>query len=71
MNVLDSFRLDGRLALPLIEQDVAEHVVHRAALDGALGRASILTPSRGGVGPLTITMLLHNTLMAHRRRTGA
>ncbi len=39
--------------------------------DGALGRASILTPSRGGVGPLTITMLLHNTLMAHRRRTGA
>jgi methylenetetrahydrofolate dehydrogenase (NADP+)/methenyltetrahydrofolate cyclohydrolase len=39
--------------------------------DAALGRASLLTPSRGGVGPLTITMLLHNTLAAYRRRTGA
>lgn len=39
--------------------------------DAALGRASLLTPSRGGVGPLTITMLLHNTLAAYRLRTGA
>ncbi len=39
--------------------------------DGALGVAGLLTPSRGGVGPLTITMLLHNTLQAYRQRTGA
>ncbi|MCC6640403.1 MAG: bifunctional methylenetetrahydrofolate dehydrogenase/methenyltetrahydrofolate cyclohydrolase FolD [Deltaproteobacteria bacterium] len=36
--------------------------------DAALGVAGLLTPSRGGVGPLTITMLLHNTLQAYRRR---
>ncbi len=39
--------------------------------DAAIGVAGLLTPSRGGVGPLTITMLLHNTLLAYRRRTGA
>jgi methylenetetrahydrofolate dehydrogenase (NADP+)/methenyltetrahydrofolate cyclohydrolase len=38
--------------------------------DAALGVAGLLTPSRGGVGPLTITMLLRNTLQAYRRRAG-
>ena len=38
--------------------------------DAALGIASLLTPSRGGVGPMTITMLLRNTLAAYRIRTG-
>lgn len=38
--------------------------------DAALGVARLLTPSRGGVGPLTITMLLRNTLAAFRARTG-
>jgi methylenetetrahydrofolate dehydrogenase (NADP+)/methenyltetrahydrofolate cyclohydrolase len=32
--------------------------------DGALGRAGLLTPVPGGVGPLTIAMLLSNTLQA-------
>ena len=35
--------------------------------DAALGVAGLLTPSRGGVGPLTITMLLRNTLEAYKR----
>jgi methylenetetrahydrofolate dehydrogenase (NADP+)/methenyltetrahydrofolate cyclohydrolase len=38
--------------------------------DAALGVAGLLTPSRGGVGPLTITMLLRNTLQAYRHRAG-
>ena len=38
--------------------------------DAALGVASLITPSRGGVGPLTITMLLRNTLEAFKTRTG-
>ena len=38
--------------------------------DAALGVASLITPSRGGVGPLTITMLLRNTLEAFKARTG-
>lgn len=37
----------------------------------AQGIAGLITPSRGGVGPLTITMLLRNTLEACRARTGA
>lgn len=36
--------------------------------DTALGRAAFITPSRGGVGPLTITMLLRNTISAYRAR---
>ena len=37
----------------------------------ALGVAGLLTPHRRGVGPMTITMLLANTLRAYRTRTGA
>jgi methylenetetrahydrofolate dehydrogenase (NADP+)/methenyltetrahydrofolate cyclohydrolase len=33
------------------------------------GVAGLVTPPKGGVGPMTITMLLHNTLRAHRTRT--
>jgi methylenetetrahydrofolate dehydrogenase (NADP+)/methenyltetrahydrofolate cyclohydrolase len=33
--------------------------------------AGALTPVPGGVGPLTITMLMMNTLSAARQRTGA
>jgi methylenetetrahydrofolate dehydrogenase (NADP+)/methenyltetrahydrofolate cyclohydrolase len=39
--------------------------------EAALGVASLITPSRRGVGPLTITMLLRNTLAAYEARTGA
>jgi len=38
--------------------------------EAALGVAGLLTPHRGGIGPMTITMLLRNTLQAHRDRTG-
>jgi methylenetetrahydrofolate dehydrogenase (NADP+)/methenyltetrahydrofolate cyclohydrolase len=31
--------------------------------------AGAITPVPGGVGPLTITMLLHNTLLAARLQT--
>ncbi|HEV8166969.1 MAG TPA: bifunctional methylenetetrahydrofolate dehydrogenase/methenyltetrahydrofolate cyclohydrolase FolD, partial [Actinomycetota bacterium] len=34
----------------------------------AAERAGAITPVPGGVGPMTITMLLHNTLLAARRR---
>jgi methylenetetrahydrofolate dehydrogenase (NADP+)/methenyltetrahydrofolate cyclohydrolase len=38
--------------------------------DGVMGIARIVTPHRRGVGPMTITMLLRNTLTAYRARTG-
>jgi methylenetetrahydrofolate dehydrogenase (NADP+)/methenyltetrahydrofolate cyclohydrolase len=38
--------------------------------EGVMGIACIVTPHRRGVGPMTITMLLRNTLTAYRARTG-
>lgn len=39
--------------------------------EGVQGIASIVTPHRRGVGPMTITMLLDNTLRAYETRVGA
>ena len=33
-------------------------------------RAGQITPVPGGVGPMTVAMLLKNTLLAYTRRTG-
>ena len=38
--------------------------------EAAQGIAGIITPSRRGIGPMTITMLLRNTLHAYRTRKG-
>jgi len=38
--------------------------------DAAKGVAGLLTPSRRGIGPMTVTMLLRNTLHAYRARKG-
>jgi methylenetetrahydrofolate dehydrogenase (NADP+)/methenyltetrahydrofolate cyclohydrolase len=39
--------------------------------EGVMGIARIVTPHRRGVGPMTITMLLQNTLNAYEARLGA
>jgi methylenetetrahydrofolate dehydrogenase (NADP+)/methenyltetrahydrofolate cyclohydrolase len=39
--------------------------------DGVAGIAKLVTPHRRGVGPMTITMLLRNTLLAYEQRTRA
>ena len=38
--------------------------------EGVRQKASYLTPVPGGVGPMTVTMLLHNTLVSAQRRCG-
>jgi methylenetetrahydrofolate dehydrogenase (NADP+)/methenyltetrahydrofolate cyclohydrolase len=38
--------------------------------DAAAEVAAAITPVPGGVGPMTIAMLLHNTLQAARARSG-
>ena len=38
--------------------------------DGALAGAATVTPVPGGVGPMTIAMLMENTLVAARRAAG-
>jgi methylenetetrahydrofolate dehydrogenase (NADP+)/methenyltetrahydrofolate cyclohydrolase len=39
-------------------------------LESVIGRASYVTPVPGGVGPMTVAMLLHNTLIAAGKQTG-
>jgi methylenetetrahydrofolate dehydrogenase (NADP+)/methenyltetrahydrofolate cyclohydrolase len=51
--------------------EVDGQLVGDVDFEAALGVAGILTPSRRGIGPMTITMLLRNTLHAYRARTGA
>lgn len=46
-------------------------MVGDADFDGLLEVASAITPVPGGVGPMTISMLLHNTVMAAQHRQGA
>ncbi len=48
--------------------EVDGQLVGDVDFDAALGIAGVLTPSRRGIGPLTITMLLRNTLHAYRAR---
>jgi methylenetetrahydrofolate dehydrogenase (NADP+)/methenyltetrahydrofolate cyclohydrolase len=38
--------------------------------DAVAPRASLITPVPGGVGPMTVAMLMSNTLAAYRMRTG-
>jgi len=38
--------------------------------EAAAARASYITPVPGGVGPMTITMLLDNTVQSARQRLG-
>jgi methylenetetrahydrofolate dehydrogenase (NADP+)/methenyltetrahydrofolate cyclohydrolase len=40
------------------------------AFDEACEVAGAITPVPGGVGPMTIAVLLRNTLVAAQRRTG-
>jgi methylenetetrahydrofolate dehydrogenase (NADP+)/methenyltetrahydrofolate cyclohydrolase len=45
-----------------------EGLVGDVDFDAAAEVASAITPVPGGVGPMTIAMLLHNTLLAGRTR---
>jgi methylenetetrahydrofolate dehydrogenase (NADP+) / methenyltetrahydrofolate cyclohydrolase len=38
--------------------------------EGVRKKASLISPVPGGVGPMTITMLLHNTLVSAERSLG-
>jgi 5,10-methylene-tetrahydrofolate dehydrogenase/methenyl tetrahydrofolate cyclohydrolase len=45
-------------------------VVGDVAHDEVAGVASVLTPVPGGVGPMTIAAVLHNTIQAARYTAG-
>ena len=47
------------------------HLVGDVEFDAARKRAAWITPVPGGVGPMTVAMLMHNTLQACTQRRGA
>ena len=50
--------------------EVDGQLVGAVDFEAAQGIARFITPSRRGIGPMTITMLLRNTLTAYRARNG-
>jgi len=61
----------GAAVIDVGVNQVGGQLVGDVDFEGAQGVAGLLTPPRGGVGPMTISMLLRNTLQAYRERTGA
>lgn len=58
----------GAAVIDVGVSEVDGELVGDVDTDAALGIASIVTPHRRGVGPMTITMLLRNTLTAYEER---
>jgi len=58
----------GAAVIDVGVSEVDGKLVGDVDFDAVLGKARLITPSRRGIGPLTITMLLRNTLCAYRSR---
>ena len=61
----------GAAVIDVGVNEVDGKLVGDVDFDGVQGIAGLVTPPRGGVGPMTITMLLRNTLQAYHERSGA
>lgn len=59
----------GAAVMDVGVSEIDGELVGDVDFDAAIGVAGFITPSRRGIGPMTITMLLRNTLMAYRART--
>jgi methylenetetrahydrofolate dehydrogenase (NADP+)/methenyltetrahydrofolate cyclohydrolase len=60
----------GAAVMDVGVSEVDGKLVGDVDFEAAQGIAGIITPSRRGIGPMTITMLLRNTLNAYRARKG-
>jgi len=58
----------GAAVMDVGVSEVDGELVGDVDFEAAQGVAGIITPSRRGIGPMTITMLLRNTLRAYRKR---
>lgn len=61
---------DGAVVIDVGINRVGDKLVGDVAFDQAVEKASAITPVPGGVGPLTIAMLLHNTVLAAKDIAG-
>ncbi len=60
---------EGAVVIDVGINRVDGKLVGDVAFDEVVEKAGAITPVPGGVGPMTITMLLHNTLKAYRFQT--
>ncbi len=60
----------GAAVIDVGVSEVDGELVGDVDTEGVQGIASLVTPHRRGIGPMTITMLLKNTLTAYEARTG-
>lgn len=60
----------GAAVMDVGVSEVDGKLVGDVDFEAARGVAGLITPSRRGIGPMTITMLLRNTLNAYRARKG-
>ena len=58
---------DGAAVIDIGVNRLEEGLVGDVDFDAASARASLITPVPGGVGPMTIAMLLQNTLRSASR----
>jgi len=61
----------GAAVIDVGVSDIDGHLVGDVDTEAVLGRARLVTPHRRGVGPMTITLLLRNTLAAYEARRAA
>lgn len=60
----------GAAVIDVGVSEVDGELVGDVDFDAAQGIAALISPCRRGIGPMTITMLLRNTLRAYRARKG-
>lgn len=60
----------GAAVIDVGVSEVDGELVGDVDFDAAQGVAALISPCRRGIGPMTITMLLRNTLRAYRARKG-
>ncbi len=61
---------EGAVLIDVGISRVNGRVVGDVDFDGVMGHASAVTPVPGGVGPMTVAMLIENTLECYERREG-
>jgi methylenetetrahydrofolate dehydrogenase (NADP+)/methenyltetrahydrofolate cyclohydrolase len=63
---------DGAVVIDVgMNRNDAGKLVGDVNFDSVKEKASYITPVPGGVGPMTITMLLANTIQSARKRVGS